>query len=233
MLILAPGRPNKTMKLIKLNHRESNRRSIEGPIEDPIDCNITTCLSIGSSMGSQRVFNRKGFTLVEMILYVTIVSIFFLFTLGFFWQARGIEVRADISREVKENVGQLLEIFKYFVRDAEGVNAGGSQFGVHPGVLELVYSDGNRIFDTYTKDLTVGGVNVTIRKLRYTHSGSSYDLTSDHVDVTTFRLSDLTQGSEPFVTQMELDLESVNPGNDPNYDNSLSVRTTANVREEI
>lgn len=177
-------------------------------------------------------YSKKGFTLVETIIYIAVFSVFFWVVLGFFWQLQQADIKAKISREVKENTAQVGELFKYIVRDAESVDIGSSQFGAHFGVLELVYSDGNRIFDTYTTSIIAGGQTMDIHKLRYTENGQFSDVTSDHVDVTQFQLSDFTQGDAPHVIQMEFTLKTVNPGTDPLYDDDLSIRTTVLVRQE-
>ncbi len=175
---------------------------------------------------------RRGFTLVETIIYIAIASIFFSMAIGFFWQVRGGEVKANTTREVKENVSQAVEVFKYYVRNADGMDAGSSQFGVNLGSLYLTYPEGNRVFDTYSKNVQVGGTTVGIKKFRFTQFGSSYDITSDHVDVESLIFSNFTQGEEP-VVRMELSLKSVAVNDDTNYNESLSVRTSVNIRQEL
>lgn len=175
--------------------------------------------------------NEKGFTLVETIIYIAIVSVFFWTALGFFWQMKQTEARGIVTREVKENTAQIVEQFRQTVRNGEDVNEGVSQFGVNPGSLSLTYSGGSRVFDTYTKIITVGGELVSIKKLRLTYGGTSYDLTSDQVDVDQFLLTNLTQVSGPDTVQLEFQLSSVNPGGDPNYDEILTAQITAHVRQ--
>jgi len=177
--------------------------------------------------------NNKGFTMVETIIYIAIASIFLTISVGFYWQMRTSDIRSGIQRELKENVSQTVESFKYFTRNAEDVDVGGSQFGIDPGVLVLTYPDGAVVFDTYTKNVSVGGNQVEIHKLRYSRGGNSYDITSDHVDVTEYKLSDMAAGDEPESVQMELTISSINPTDNPDYENSLAVRTTVNIRKEI
>lgn len=182
-------------------------------------------------LGNWSLGIRKGFTLVESIIYIAIASIFFTTAIGFFWQMRTSEVRADVSVEVKENAAQVLEAFKYQVRNADSVSVGKSGFGVNPGSLVLIYPDGERVFYTYNTQVIVGGREVGIQKLVLAYGGANYDLTSDHVNITKFQVNNFTLGAQPPVLQMELDLENVNPGADSDYDDSISVRTTVNVRE--
>ena len=175
---------------------------------------------------------RSGFTLVESIVYIAIASIFFTMAIGFFWQVRSGEIKSSVAREVKENVSQSIESFKYFVRNSDGIDQGASQFGVNPGVLYLSYAEGSKTFDTYVKNVDVGGVTKYIRKFRFTQSGDTYDITSDHVEVENLIFSNYTQGGEPIV-QMDIGLKSVSTNDDSNYNESLSVRTSVNVRQEL
>jgi len=177
--------------------------------------------------------NKKGFTLVETIIYIAIVSVFLWAALGFFWQMKQAETKGDIMREVKENMAQAAEQFRQTVRNAEDMNEGVSQFGVNPGVLSLVYPGGSRVFDTYTKNVTMGGESVAVQKLRLTYGGESYDLTSDRVDVSQFLLTNVTQAGGPDAVQFEFQLSSLNPGGDPDYDALLTTQLTAHVRQEL
>ncbi len=180
-----------------------------------------------------QITNNEGFTLVETIVYIAIASIFLWGALGFFWQLKQAEAKGDVMREVKENTAQAVEQFRQTVRNAEEVNEGASSFGADPGALSLVYAGGSRVFDTYTKNITVGGAPITIRKLRLTYGGESYDLTSDQVEIDQFLLANVTQASGPDAVRLAFQLSSVNPGGDPDYDASLAVQMTAQVRQEL
>lgn len=177
--------------------------------------------------------NKEGFTLVETIVYIAIVSIFLWGALGFFWQLKQAEAMGGVEREVKENTAQVVEQIRQTIRNAEDVNEGMSQFDADPGVLSLAYAGGSRVFDTYAKNVTVGGKSVSIQKLRLTFGGESYDLTSDQVDVDQFLLTNVTQASGPDAVQLAFQLSSVNPGEDPNYDEALTTQITAHVRQEL
>lgn len=172
---------------------------------------------------------RKGFTLVEMILYVAIASVFLTVMIGFFWQIRQGEIRNRVRRELNENTAQVMQVFASAVRNAESLD-GGSQFGVNPSVVVLGYAGGDKVFDTYTKTVTVGGLPAVIRKLRLSEGGDSYDLTSDHADVNLFRVDDFTQGGQPPVLRISLALSSVNPGQTFGYEDEAPSAVTVNVR---
>jgi prepilin-type N-terminal cleavage/methylation domain-containing protein len=175
---------------------------------------------------------NKGFTLLEMIIYVVIFAIILFVMVQLFWQVQLSDIKGRVSRETKENASQVMEIFKHYVRQADDMNTGDSVFDSNPGVLSLE-DDGTVIIDTYTKDVMVGEGTQTIRKLRLTEGGNpALDLTSDHVNVDNFVLTDLTQGANPDAVLMDLTISSVNPGNDPLYEHSLSIQTGATIRNE-
>ena len=171
--------------------------------------------------------------MVETIIYIAIASIFFTISIGFFMQVRSADVRAGIRREIKENASQAIESFKYFIRNAEAVDAGGSEFGKNPGSLFLTYPDGGVLFDTYTKNISVGGAQTEIRKLRYTKNGNSHDISSDHVNVADYAVLDMTAADEPDAVQIKISFLSVNPAAGPDYDSSLDLSVTVNIRHEI
>jgi prepilin-type N-terminal cleavage/methylation domain-containing protein len=126
--------------------------------------------------------NRRGFTLIEMILYVALFSVFFAGIFSVFQQASDAFTKNRLSREVQENVMSAME----YVQD------------------ELRKGADPALFETYTQSVVVGGQNVTITKLRTT--AGPYDLTSDHVTITAFSVSPQVQitaesvnpGDDPF-----------------------------------
>jgi hypothetical protein len=169
---------------------------------------------------------------VEMIIYIAIFATVLFVIVQLFWQVQLSDIKGRVSRETKENASQAVEIFKHYVRQADDMNTGDSVFGSNPGVLSL--ENGETItIDTYTKDVMVGGKTQTIRKLRLTEGGNpALDITSDHVNVDNFILTDLTQGDVPDAVLMDLTISEVNPGGDPLYEHSFSIQTGAVIRNE-
>jgi prepilin-type N-terminal cleavage/methylation domain-containing protein len=176
---------------------------------------------------------KGGFTLIETVVYVAIFSIFISFALGFFWQMQQARIRSDISREIKESASQSLELLKGEVRTANGLDSPGSQLGADFSALSVLKTDGNALFDTYQKSVVVGGNPVEIRKLRLSLPHQSpEDVTSDHVTVTRFEVSDAGGGENPTALQIRLTLAAVNPGSDPLYDSAIDFSTPVSFRVE-
>ncbi|MBN1258337.1 type II secretion system protein [Candidatus Peregrinibacteria bacterium] len=181
---------------------------------------------------TRKFHKTSGFTLVEMIIYIVIFTMILLAIVRLFWQSQVSEVKGRYSREITENAARVVDVFKYYVRSADGVDPFQFVFDTDPGVLILV-RNGTVLFDTYTKNVVIGGKSTDIRKLRLTENGESADLTSDHVNVDNFVLSSLAQGDAPDSLELYLTLSSANPGQDPLYDYELDVRTNVSVRKEI
>jgi len=176
---------------------------------------------------------KKGLTLVEMTLYVAIFSIFMSFALGFFWQMQKARIQSGVWREGKENAAQALELLKSQIRNADGLDLPGSQLGQNLSALSLTKVDGTALFDTYVKPVVVGGIALDITKLRLAlPSQSAEDVTSDHVTVTRFEVSDVGGGGLPTALQIRLGLAAVNPGTDPLYDSTLDSSITVALRAE-
>lgn len=170
---------------------------------------------------------------MEMIVYVAIFSILFTVILNLFWRVQLSGARFQVSGEVKENASQVMQLVISSVRNGNSIDASGSVFDLHPGIL--VINDLEPVtFDTYEKNVNVGGQMIPIRKLRMAQGGNpSIDITSDHVDVTNYVISNLTPPGHPNTVQINLELSSINPDNDPEYDNRLSLKTSVTIREEL
>lgn len=174
----------------------------------------------------------KAFTLVELIIYVAILATVFVSTIGILWNVIGGSVRVSASTELSYSARLVLDNIIRVGRSANDVLVASSTFGVHPGVLVFGNSGGDITFDTATKNITVAGQNITIRKLRMkTGIGLPIDLTSDKVDVTNFVVKNRTRGTEPKNVKVEVTLAYVNPGQDPARNKTLSFETAVSIRK--
>jgi len=174
----------------------------------------------------------KAFTLIELIIYIAILATVLVSTVGILWNVIGGSVRVSSSTEISYSARLVLDNITRAGRGASDVLTGSSTFGSHPGVLVFGSAGGDITFDTTTKNITVGGQSVTIRKLRMkTGAGEPIDLTSDKVDVTNFIVKNRTRGTEPKNVKVEVTLASVNPGQDPARNKTLSFETAISIRK--
>ena len=191
---------------------------------------VLNCTMIKPSAHHRR---KGGFTLVETVLYVAIFSLFISFALGFFWQMRQAQIRSVVLRETQENASQALELLKSHIRNADGLDSPDSQLGNDFSALSLNTANGVARFDTTLKPIVVGGISLSIFKLRLAlPNHPAEDITSDHVTVTRFEVSDVGGGGNPTALRIRLALASVNPGSDPLYDSTLESDVTVAFRAE-
>lgn len=178
---------------------------------------------------------QNGFTLVELIVYIGIASLSLMMILITGQNLISSNIRAQAQRELSVNMRPLMNQFTQSVRNAEDIVTASSTFNAHPGAITLDYAGSGTdvIIDTYTKDVTLSnGQIVTIRKLRIKEGALAYqDLTSDQVDVSNFVLRNLTKTTEKKNINIEVNLEQLNPLNDPNYNTTISVETAISLRQ--
>lgn len=177
---------------------------------------------------------QNGFTLIELIVYIAISAMVLVTAINIGWNLIISEANVTGKQEVYMSARTIMNQIQISIREADDVITGSSTFGSHPGMLTLDYPGGTTdvIFDTYTKSVTIGGLPATVRKLRIKEGSADYvDLTSDKVDITNFTLTNLTRVNEPKNINIELTIQKVNPGNDPNFDASISLETAISIRQ--
>jgi len=177
--------------------------------------------------------NRSGFTLIELIIYISITTFVLISIVTFMWGVMDGENRMNVSNELTENGKVVFDKVTEKMRNAEDVVVGSSTFDTNPGVLVLDVGSENLTFDTYDKDVTVGGVQLTITKIRMQEgSDPAVDLTSDKVDVTDFTLKRRTRDEEAENIKMEISLDFVTGGTDLDSVKSLDLETAISIREK-
>jgi len=82
--------------------------------------------------------NKKAFTLIEILIYTTIVAIFLVTAINFSLDVIAGKVKARSMREVQQNSCFAIERMTQEIRRAEDINLTESVFDTHPGVLSLV-----------------------------------------------------------------------------------------------
>lgn len=177
---------------------------------------------------------QNGFTLIELIVYIAISAMVLVTAVNIGWNLIMSEANITGKQEVYMSARMIVNQIQIKIREADDVITGSSTFGSHPGILTLDYPGGGTdiIFDTYTKNVTIGGQSITVRKLRIKEGSADYvDLTSDKVDVTNFTLTNLTRGNESKNINIELTIQRANPSNSPNFDASISLETAISIRQ--
>ncbi len=120
--------------------------------------------------------NQKGFTLIELILYIALVTIILSALVPFAWNTVETGVKSAVQQEVNSNVRYMSERIKYEIRNATGINSvaatsislATSVSGTNPTVIDL--SGGNiRIKQGSGSTVNLNSANTVINSLTFTN----------------------------------------------------------------
>ncbi len=168
---------------------------------------------------------RKGFTLVELLVYIAFISIIAAVFVNFAIDIIGSSQKARVRQEVQQNARFALERILQEIRAAEGINTGASTFGSHPGVLSLdsaVPAQDPTVFDIS------GG------QLRVTYGASSPEtLTSPQYQVSNLVFENFSVANRTQHVRVSLTLAHANPEGIEEFNASITVRGSAVIRELV
>lgn len=115
------------------------------------------------------IWSKKGFSLVEMLIYATILSILSIVTINAIFSSVRLLAEFRVSRDLNSSTTSLLERVTREIRNARGVDIVQSVFGVNPGRLTLLTKDSNGAdttvefyFENGTLKIKEGGVTMGI-----------------------------------------------------------------------
>jgi len=164
-----------------------------------------------------------GFTFIELILYIALLSIFISGAVLFAWDIIYGRVKSSVQQEVSQNLRLASKRIVYEIRNAQGVNS------IGPSLISLAMTDAARnptVFDVSSGRLRIG----------YGSSGSCPStspcpLTSNDVTVTNLTFTNLsTGGGESVNIRFTITLESNNPSGRQEWEKSQTYTTSVELR---
>ncbi|MCA9397988.1 type II secretion system protein, partial [candidate division WWE3 bacterium] len=81
--------------------------------------------------------SQAGFTFIELIIYLAIVSSVLTSMILFSLRIMETRTKTKVIQEVQANTRVAIDTVSYLLRTADGVNVGSSSFDNDPGVLSL------------------------------------------------------------------------------------------------
>ena len=168
---------------------------------------------------------RKGFSLLEFILYFALLSIIVTVVTSFTVDIIKTRAKAEVIAEVEQNTRFLLLRIVRSTRRATGINNGGSTFNNDNGVLSL-NQDGAALSPTVF-DLSGGAVRIK------EGAASATPLTAPDVTVTKLRFSkdSLGSGGKSITAEITVRYDGgASPEKGFNY--TISATATAVVRKD-
>lgn len=162
--------------------------------------------------------NKKGFTLIEILLYVSLVSIIIFTIATFFRTLIQVQTRNEVTQEVDTYGNQLMSLITKAISDSTNIVtpvAGSSQ-----SRIELSRIDPQR--SPTIIELNAG--NITISE-----GGNNINLNSDRVIIQELTFTNLTPTiNQGGVIRIKLTISHINPDNiqENNYTQTLYAAAT-------
>lgn len=167
---------------------------------------------------TKKLYNQ-GFTFIELILYLAIVSIMMTALIPFAWNVIGGGVKSATEQEVFSQARYISERIKYEVRNASGINS------VSATQISLA------TFDAATNPtiITSTSGNITIKQ----GAGATVNLNSTDTKISSFTFTNYTSADNAtkniqFV--MTVAANYPNAGSRQEYNESTTLESDAEVR---
>ncbi len=164
------------------------------------------------------IINNKGFTFIELILYIAIVTIMLMAIVPFGWDAITSGAKSKVQQEVYSQGRFISERIKYEIRNATAINSPTS--GTSASVLNLNSAP------TTIIDLNSGKIRIS------QDGGSSYNnLNSNDTNITGLTFTSYTSSDNKTKNiSFEFTITSTYSGPRQEYNESITMRGSAEVR---
>ena len=148
-----------------------------------------------------KFMHNRSFTLIELLIYIAIISLVLVSVTGFFWNIVSGNIKENSYQEVQQNGRFVITKITQEIKKAIGINS--PVQGSSDNSLSLIMSEPNlnpTIFDVS------GG------KLRITQGASApIELTTDQIRVSNLQFTNLSYLNSPGTLRVEIALENLNP----------------------
>lgn len=163
---------------------------------------------------------NKGFTLVELIIYVALLAVLLMAAVGLLALVLQSRVRSQVIIEVEQQGDQLLYLINQTIRNSEGVNS--PLPNASSALLSLNLVD-------LAKDPTIfqiSGGAITIQE----GVSTPETLTSSRLVVSDLKFSNYSLNGTPGSLLIEFNLAQVNPDGRPEYNYQKRFYGSASLR---
>ena len=168
------------------------------------------------------MINKKGFTLIEILIYIAIIVVFLIVITYFALDILYGKIKSQSQMAVQQNARFATEKVTQEIRQALDINLGDSIFGTNPGRLSLAMPQSEEnptIFDIVSKALRI-----------YQPAIGTYNLTSSDVEVTNLVFTNLSPADGAKNIKIDLTIKYKNPENKGEIEASCDIQTTVSTR---
>lgn len=170
---------------------------------------------------------KKGFTLVEMLIYIAVLSTVILTVSSFFLWIVRLNGKAKAMREVTDNAQRVMGVLSLEIKEAKSIYAPTSVFSTSTGQLSL----------ETTKYLSSGETQTYIdfflceKRLCLKKEGQDpIALTSDSVEVKAMEFNQIATTSTIPSIRVSLTIDYKAPAEKPEYFASINTTSTVSIR---
>ncbi|MFA6307251.1 MAG: prepilin-type N-terminal cleavage/methylation domain-containing protein [Patescibacteria group bacterium] len=166
------------------------------------------------------ILNKKGFTLVELIIYISLASLILLAITGFFQLHIASRVKNKTITEVEQQGVQILNLISQYVVNASAIDSPAT--GVSSSNLSLQ-------MPTVASNPTIfsfSGGNLYITE----GASSPVVLNSSSVEITNINFTNLSKSNTPGIIRVEFTLDYVSNSSRPEFKWSKTFYTSVSLR---
>lgn len=162
---------------------------------------------------------KTGFTLIEFIIYIAIISFILVLTTGFLWDVIQGDIKETSYQEVQQNGRFVLTKIIQETKKATSINY--PLPGASADSLSLAMADPN--LNPTLFDINQG-------KLRIIQGNSpSYELTTDRVIIENLQFTNLSYPGTPGTIRVEITINHLNPEGRAEYQASIDLKSTVSL----
>lgn len=165
---------------------------------------------------------NKGFTLLEFLLYISLVGIILLVAGAIGLNVLFGKAKLGAIEEVSQNARFTIEKIADRVRNAEAINSPAQ--GASASTLSLQMANAGQ-------NPTVFDLSGGVARIKE-GAGATTDLTSNEVTVTALQFSNISYTDTPGTVRIQMTIKLTNPENRQEYNFEKTFYTTANIRKK-
>jgi prepilin-type N-terminal cleavage/methylation domain-containing protein len=159
---------------------------------------------------------KRAFTLIELLIYMTILSLVLVSITGFFLNIISGDIKESSYQEVQQNGRFAMAKITQEIKKAIGINSPAP--GSSSNSLSLVM---------VTPSLNPTIFDINGGKLRITQGSSApVELTTDQTVVNNLQFANLSYAGTPGTIRVEMTINNLNPSGKSEYRASLDLKTS-------
>lgn len=162
-----------------------------------------------------------GFTLVELLLYVSIASIILLITSLFLFTLLESRIKNQTIAEVEQQGLQVMQLVTQTARNSEAITSPAVGTSASSLTLDVVAAGS----DPTTFDLSSGVIRIT------EGAGTATALTNSRVTASALTFQNLSRASTPGTVRIQFTLTAVNPSGRNEYNFAKTFIASASLRQ--